>query len=169
MLRKTGRQKRDALAWTRIELVHLAGKTVAEIAADEGLSPDWVRAKLRALAAEPPRQRQRRLQAVRLREAARIDALILGGDYVKAAQLARALCAHRTLLAREDVVTGQEVDRTAREGAGDDTEAEPDPDDVARRRAELCRKLVLAAETRGEIERGTWDKIERAGGGGSEL
>lgn len=166
MFRKTDQETRNALAWTRLEMLHLAGKSVAAIAADEGLTVDWVRQKLRRLAREPERLRQRRFDAARAAESARVDALIIEGDYVKAGQLARTLTAHNALLARETRM--QATDKQDRDDA-DDGNLDDSPEQLARRRVELCRKLVRAAEARGDVERGTWERISTAAAGGSPV
>lgn len=142
-------------------MLHLAGKTVDEIAADEGLTLDWVGQKLRRLAREPDPDRRRRFEAVRRAEAARVDALIIEGDYVKAGQLARTLTAQNTLLSRENRMDGPgKPDGESR----DDRDRDESPKRIARRRVELCRKLVLAAEARGDVERGTWERISATAG-----
>lgn len=169
MFRKTGKQQRGALAWTRIELAHLAGKAVSEIAAEEGLSRGWVRRKLRALAAEAVEVRRERIEAVRRQEAARVDALIDAGEYVKAGQLARSLTARRAVHAAGDVVIGHLGSKLDEGGDRDDEAGESSPIEIARRRVDLCRQLIRAAEARGDVEGGTWERLTAPAKGGSPL
>lgn len=166
MFRKTDQETRDAVAWTRLEMLHLAGRSADAIAAGEGLTPGWVREKLRRLAREPEAVRRRRFEAVRRAEAARVDALIIEGDYARAGQLARTLTAQNALLARENRMngTGKQDRNEADDGKLDDS-----PERLAERRVELCRKLVRAAEARGDVERGTWERLSAAAAGGSPV